>query len=37
MKLFIWGTERLAGKVVGRFIDIEDVEAFIDNSANKKE
>ena len=37
MKLYIWGTGRLVGKVVGRSIDIEDVEAFIDNNANKKE
>ena len=37
MKLYIWGTGRLVGKVVGRYIDIEDVEAFIDNNANKKE
>ncbi len=37
MKLYIWGTGRLVGKVVGRYIDIDDVEAFIDNDKNKKE
>lgn len=37
MKLLIWGTGRLVGKVVGRFIDIKDVAAFIDNDAGKKE
>lgn len=37
MKLFVWGTGRLAGKVIGRYICIESVTAFIDNDMNKKE
>lgn len=37
MKIFVWGTGRLVGKVVGKYIDIEDIEAFIDNDENKKE
>lgn len=37
MKLFIWGTGRLVGKVVGRYIDLANVEAFVDNDKNKKE
>lgn len=37
MKKLIWGTGRLIGKVIGTYIDIESVEAFIDNDASKKE
>lgn len=37
MKLYIWGTGRLVGKVIGRYIDIGDIEGFIDNDKNKKE
>lgn len=37
MKLFIWGTGRLVGKVVGRYIDIENVAGFIDNDSRKTE
>lgn len=37
MKLFVWGTGRLAGKVIGRYICMESVTAFIDNDMNKKE
>lgn len=37
MKLFIWGTGRLVGKVVGRYIDIENVSGFIDNDERKTE
>lgn len=37
MKLFIWGTGRLAGKVVGRYIKIEDIVAFIDNNEQHAE
>lgn len=37
MKLFIWGTGRLVGKVVGRYIDIDKVCGFIDNDVAKKE
>lgn len=37
MHIYIWGTGRLVGKVVGKHIDIEDVDGFIDNDKNKKE
>lgn len=37
MKLFIWGTGRLVGKVIGRYIDIGEVEAFVDNDVSQKE
>lgn len=37
MKLLIWGTGRLTGQVVGRYVMPEDVEAFIDNSRDKEE
>lgn len=37
MQTFIWGTGRLVGKVVGRYIDIENVAGFIDNDRSKKE
>lgn len=37
MKILIWGTGRLVGKVVGRYIDIDNVSGFIDNDNRKKE
>lgn len=37
MKILIWGTGRLVGKVVGRYIDIENVLGFIDNDSRKTE
>lgn len=37
MNIFIWGTGRLVGKVVGKHIDIENIEGFIDNDESKKE
>ncbi|MDE7312843.1 MAG: hypothetical protein K2N87_14675 [Eubacterium sp.] len=37
MRLFVWGTGRLAGKVVGKYIAAESVTAFIDNNPDKKE
>lgn len=37
MKILIWGTGRLVGKVVGRYIDIERVSGFIDNDSTKTE
>ena len=37
MRLFIWGTGRLVGKVVGRYIDLENVSGFIDNDDKKTE
>lgn len=35
MNLYIWGTGRLVGKVIGKYIDIKDVTAFIDNDRSK--
>lgn len=37
MQIFIWGTGRLVGKVVGRYIDIDNIVGFIDNDTSKKE
>ncbi|SEA10875.1 Macrocin-O-methyltransferase (TylF) [Pseudobutyrivibrio sp. ACV-2] len=36
-KIYFWGTGRLAGKILDRWIPIERIEAFIDNNPNKKE
>ena len=36
MNIYVWGTGRLVGKVVGKYIDISVVKAFIDNDKNKK-
>lgn len=37
MKIYIWGTGRLARKVIGRYVDIDEVEGFIDNDKSKAE
>lgn len=37
MKLYIWGTGRLAGNVVGRYIDKDSIVAFVDNNPDKNE
>lgn len=37
MVMLIWGTGRLVGKVVGRYIDVDNITAFIDNDKSKKE
>ncbi len=37
MKILVWGTGRLVGKVVGRWVALEDVTAFIDNNPNMTE
>lgn len=37
MDLFVWGTGRLVGKVIGRYVPPESVTAYIDNDRNKKE
>ncbi len=37
MKKYIWGTGRLTGMVIGRFINLDDIEAFIDNDGRKTE
>lgn len=34
MKLYIWGTGRLVGKVLGKYIKEEQVSGFIDNNVN---
>lgn len=37
MKIYIWGTGRLVGNVVGRYVDMKAVEGFIDNDETKTE
>ena len=37
MVMLVWGTGRLVGKVVGRYIEVDDVTAFVDNDMSKKE
>lgn len=37
MNIYIWGTGRLTGMVLGRYISIDDVNGFIDNDINKTE
>lgn len=37
MRLYIWGTGRLVGKVVGRYISLENIVGFIDNNSMKVE
>ena len=37
MKTYIWGTGRLTGMVLGRYISIEEIEGFIDNDESKNE
>lgn len=37
MTIYIWGTGRLAGKVIGRYIALEEIQGFIDNDISKKE
>ncbi len=37
MKIYIWGTGRLVGNVVGRYVDIDTIEGFIDNDKTKTE
>ncbi len=37
MKIYIWGTGRLVGNVIGRYIDIDTIEGFIDNDKTKRE
>ena len=36
MKIYIWGTGRLVGNVIGRYIDIDTIEGFIDNDKTKR-
>lgn len=37
MIIYVWGTGRLVGHVVGKHISINEIEAFIDNDRNKQE
>lgn len=37
MNLYVWGTGRLTGKVLGRYLAVEQVTAFVDNDAQKTE
>ena len=37
MNIYIWGTGRITGKVVGRYISLDKIKAFIDNDESKKE
>lgn len=37
MKIYIWGTGVYGAKIINEHINIDDVEAFIDNDKNKKE
>ena len=37
MKIFVWGTGRITGNVVGRWIDLGNVLGFIDNNPNIEE
>lgn len=37
MKVYVWGTGRLTGKVIGRYIGINDIAAFIDSDVSKEE
>ena len=36
MKVYFWGTGRLAGKVIDRHIPLSRITGFIDNDKNKK-
>lgn len=35
MKIYMWGTGRIAGKVLDVYMKIDDIEGFIDNSGKK--
>ncbi len=37
MRLLIWGTGRLTGKVVGRWIKLDDIIGFVDNKLTNEE
>lgn len=37
MKKYIWGIGRLTGKIVGRYISLDEIEGFIDNNEQVKE
>lgn len=36
-KIYVWGTGRLAGMVIGRYINLDDIEGFVDNDFSKPE
>jgi|GEM_PF-3646403 len=35
--IYVWGAGRLAGKIIGRYISVNDIEGFVDNDSNKTE
>lgn len=37
MQLYVWGTGRLTGKVLGKYLDVNRVTAFVDNDQKKRE
>lgn len=37
MRIYVWGTGRLVGKVVGKLIELDEIAGFIDNDCNKIE
>lgn len=37
MQLYVWGTGRLTGKVLGKYLDVKRVTAFVDNDQKKRE
>lgn len=36
MQIYVWGTGRLTGKVIGRYISPDKITAYIDNDKSKK-
>lgn len=36
-RIYVWGTGRLAGMVIGRYINVDDIEGFVDNDFSKTE
>ena len=37
MKIYVWGTGRLVGMVIGKYLTLEQIEGFVDNNECKKE
>ncbi len=37
MKIYVWGTGRLTGKVLGKYLAVDQVTAFVDNDERKQE
>lgn len=36
MQLYVWGTGRLTGNVLGKYLDVNRVTAFVDNDQKKR-